>query len=158
MAEVEEVGYREELSELEFSGELPEGRFQWTDAMAAAEEVRQSRRDDVAAHYCERPLPVPAFWPGGCGHFEPDVIDGDLASGLLAIDLYNDGAPEEAPSMAVLIRQQPDTPPFEPGWVADPNAFVHRWQDGIWQWTLALWGRPLSPEELERVIGSMPKD
>ncbi len=157
-AEVKEAGYREELSELEFPGELPGSRFQWSDAMAEAEEAHQRRRDELAAHYREKALPVPAFWPGGRGHFEPHVFDGDLATGVLAIDLYNDGAPQETPAMAVLIRQQPDTAPFEPGWVADPQAFVHRWQDGNWQWTLALWGRPLSPDELERVKGSMAEN
>jgi len=49
----------------------------------------------------------------------------------------------------MLIRQPLDTAPFEPGLVADPQAFVHHWQDGNWQWTLALWGQSLSPEELE---------
>ena len=65
-------------------------------------------------------------------------------------------ASQQTPDMAVLIRQQSETAPFEPGWVSDPNAFVHRWQDGSWQWTLALWRQPLPAEELERVISSMP--
>ncbi|MCX5234872.1 hypothetical protein [Streptomyces prunicolor] len=154
--EVEEAGYREELTELDFPAELPDSRFQWNNAVEAAEEAHRRRRDEVAAYYDQRPLPVPAFWPGGLDHAEPGVFDGDLATGLLAIDLYNDDAPDDTPTMATLIRQRPNTPLFEPGWVSDPQAFVHHWQDGTWQWTLALWGRPLSPDELDRVIDSMP--
>ena len=155
-AEIEEVGYREELSELDFPAELPDARFEWNDALEAAEEARRRRREEAAAHYAGRPLPIPAWWPGGLAHAEPHVFDGDLGTGLLAIDLYDTDAPPGTPAMAVLIRQQPDTPLFEPGWVADPRTFAHRWRDGDWLWTLALWGRPLSPEELGRVVSSMP--
>ncbi|MFE2061986.1 hypothetical protein ACFXDH_06210 [Streptomyces sp. NPDC059467] len=156
-AEVEEAGYREELSELAFPAQLPDSRFEWNDALEAAEKAHQIRRDQIVASHGERTLPLPAFWPGGLDHFEPKAFDGDPATGLLAMDLYNDNAPADTPTMAVLIRQRPDTPFFEPGWVADPEAFVHHWKDSTWQWTLALWGRPLTPEELERVINSMPK-
>jgi hypothetical protein len=154
-AEVQEVGYREELTELDFPAELPDSRFEWSEALEAAEEARRQRRAEVVAHYAGRSLPVPSWWPGGLAHAETHVFDGDLGTGLLAIDLYDTDAPPDTPTMAVLIRQQPDTPYFEPGWVADPRTFAHRWQDGIWQWTLALWGRPLSPDELDRVVGSM---
>lgn len=157
-AEVQEVGYREELTELDFPAELPDSRFEWSDALEAEEGARRHRREEVAAHHAGRPLPVPARWPGGLGHAEPHVFDGDLDTGLLAIDLYNTDAPPDTPTMAALIRRQPDTPPFEPGWVADPRTFVHRWEDGTWLWTLALWGRPLSPDELDQVIGSMPTE
>ncbi|MFC9928738.1 hypothetical protein [Streptomyces sp. NPDC127190] len=155
-AAVEESGYREELSGLEFPPGLPDARFRWTEALTAAEEARQKRRAEVAAHHGAESLPVPAFWPGGRAHFEPRVFDGDLTTGLLALDLYNEGAPAGTPAMAVLVRQRPDAPLFEPGWVADPEAYVHHWADGTWQWTLALWGRPLTPEELDRVVASLP--
>ncbi|WP_416972449.1 hypothetical protein [Streptomyces sp. 4F14] len=108
-------------------------------------------------YHRQRPLPVPAFWPGGHDHFEPAAFDGDLTTRLLAIDLYTDGAPEGTPSMATLIRRPPDAPAFEPGWAADPRAFVHHWEGGAWRWTLALWGRPLSLAEFDRVVGSMPE-
>ncbi|MEU7321911.1 hypothetical protein ABZ682_15335 [Streptomyces griseoviridis] len=155
MAEVTGLGYREELTEVEFPGAVPDSRFRWSDDLAVEDAARHRRRDLTAAHYRSEPLPLPGFWPGGRDHFTPDVFDGDLGTGLLAIDLYTDGAPAGTPSMAVLIRQPPHTPPYEPGWVADPETFVHRWRDGTWQWTLALWGRPLTPEELARVTGSI---
>ncbi|MEU4153123.1 hypothetical protein [Streptomyces sp. NPDC026659] len=86
------------------------------------------------------------------------MSEGDLGTGVLAIDLYNDDAPESTPSMAVLIRRPLNSPSFEPGWVSDPSAYVHHWADARWSWTVALWGRPLTEAEFSRVVSSMPTE
>ncbi|MFJ9424674.1 hypothetical protein [Streptomyces sp. NPDC101249] len=155
-AAVPGLGYREEVTEVAFPSSVADDVFRWTDDLAAADLAHRARREAAAAHYRAASLPLPGHWPGGRRHFTPDVLEGDPDTGLLAIDLYHDGAPAGTPEMAVLIRQPPHAPPFEPGWVADPEAFVHRWRDGAWQWTLALWGRPLTPDELARVTASLP--
>ncbi|MER6358187.1 hypothetical protein ABT186_42040 [Streptomyces sp. NPDC001634] len=156
-AEVEAVGYREELTGLEFPAELPNSLFEWNEALAAAEKSQQERFEQAAAHYRELPRLLPAYWPGGLDDAEPSLIDADLTTGLLALDLGCNPEQGDGPSMAMLIRQPPNTPLYQPGWVSDPETYVHHWQDADWQWTLALQGRPLTREELERVIASLPR-
>jgi hypothetical protein len=92
------------------------------------------------------------------------LFEGDAEAGWLAVSLDRDDdrdedrdedAPDNGISMAVLIRRRPGTAAILPGWTADPLAYAHEWRDAEWEWALALWGRPLSPGELERVIASL---
>jgi hypothetical protein len=40
-------------------------------------------------------------------------------------------------------------------WPSGREGYVHRWTDAQWQWALEL-ERPLPPDELARVIDSIP--
>ncbi|PWI45399.1 hypothetical protein [Streptomyces sp. ICBB 8177] len=168
LAETPDGEYREELTDLAFPGSLPEELFDpgHAEAARAAWEVRLRA---AQAAWRERPLPAPGHWPGP--RPAPRVIDGDLATGLLVLDLgLGGGAPapgarpvrasaagrSRGPVAARLARRRRGEPPYLGGIFADPKVFVHTWSDGVWQWSLATEGPALSPEDLSAVIASMP--
>lgn len=147
--------YREELHDLAFPGRLPETLFDSqdvTDAQVAWEE--RWRAAEAAAR--RSPLPVPGYWPSPRGN--PSVIDGDLSSGLLVVDLnpdLGDDSRAEGPVGARLARQRPGDPLYLGGVFGDPAVCVHTWQDGNWTWSLATEGPGLTREQLSKVIASM---
>ncbi|MEU6172944.1 hypothetical protein ABZ832_13580 [Streptantibioticus parmotrematis] len=158
LAETPDGEYREELTDLAFPGSLPDELFDPGHAQAAraawAERLAAAR-----SAWRQRPLPLPGHWPGP--RPAPRVIDGDLASGLLVLDLGLDAVtlgPGRArgPVAARLARRRRGEPPYLGGIFADPKVFVHTWSDGVWQWSLATEGPALSPEDLSAVIASMP--
>ncbi|MFJ6213339.1 hypothetical protein ACIQGZ_08425 [Streptomyces sp. NPDC092296] len=148
--------YREELRDLAFPDRLPDSLFDPAD-LAGAQAAWEERRRAAEAAHRGRPLPVPGYWPGP--RQQPSVLDGDLPSGLLVIDLGLDlgaGTRAHGPFDARLARSRPGDPPYLGGIFGDPGICVHTWTDHTWQWSLATDGPTLTPRELDAVITSMP--
>lgn len=158
-AEVPALGYRETLTGLEFPPSLPDSAFDRSAEVDAA----TARHERLAAYWADRPLPLPGHWPGGMARTHAHVLGGDPETGLLAVQLTPDddareAAPADLPPQSALIRRPLGAPPFEPGWTADPETYVHHWSTARWHWTAAFLGRPLTPVELACVIATMPPD
>ncbi|WP_235502945.1 hypothetical protein, partial [Kitasatospora sp. Root187] len=141
------TGYLEELTDLRVHRALPDSLF--ADPVDDGSDRAELRRyEQIRAHYRQRPLPVPGAWPGALG--SPSAIDGDPVSGFLVVDLEVQPS-VGLPTGAQLIRQPLAEPGYDGGWAADPGTYLHRWQDGRWQWTIAVTGRPLTPAQLAAV-------
>ena len=144
-AENSVVGLLEEYVELELDGPIDPREFAYDGEVDRSEQDARDRDEAARAHYQRNPPPMPTVWPRGLGFH---VWDGDTATGAFVARL-------EVPGSAVLARH----PVGDPEWVAPhPEAQVHRWRDENWQWTLVVDGDPLTSDELEAVVASIPTD
>lgn len=126
---------------------LEEGAFDWPGPVETtwAEERANDRRAQRWLE--EQALPVPRFWPAGLGHFP---LEGDPETGAFSTDL-------QVPESASLARWPTGGEP--PGhWSSRTEGrHIHEWINGPWHWALAV-AQPLSTEDLQRIMESIPPD
>jgi hypothetical protein len=142
---VPEAGHFAEAEEFEPDVDIPDDTFTF-DGPVSTSWHDDSTKNRVAQEWFERQqLPIPRWWPSGVGH---SVNEGDPDTGAFSVDL-------EVPGHPSLARWPRDgsAPRY---WEArSEGRHTHEWNDDTWHWALAV-EEPLSPEDLARVIESMP--
>ena len=138
--------------ELELSVPLEDRLFRWTGPVDDAWARAQQRRAHAQAAWGGARLPVPRYWPDGLPW---ELVAADPEQGVWTAELTV-GDRTGRPGLVRLDRRPLGAPAYQP---RHGVVQVHRWSDGRWQWTLVVEaGRPLAPEELTRVIASIPPE
>jgi hypothetical protein len=142
-AENSVVGLLEEFVELELDGPVDPSEFSYDGEVDRTEQDARDRDEAARDHYRVNPPPIPTMWPRGLGFH---VWEGDVSTGAFVARL-------EVAGRALLARHPVGDPEWVPPGSSSP---VHRWRDQTWQWTLVVDGEPLTPDELQAVIASIP--
>jgi hypothetical protein len=142
-AENSVVGLLEEFLELELDGPVDASEFAFDGEVDRTEQDARDRDEAAREHYLSNPPPIPTVWPRGLGFH---VWEGDVSTGAFVARL-------EVAGRALRARHPVGGPEWVPPRSSSP---LHRWRDETWQWTLVVDGEPLTPDELQAVIASIP--
>jgi hypothetical protein len=136
-----------EFTELELEVDLDDELCHWNGPVDDSWARRHEQQKRAEEYLRQQPPTVPRYWPSGMSYM---LAEADPAVGSWMVDLDVGGDESGQGSWARLDRRPLRHQPY-PG----REGHVHRWTDERWQWALET-EHPLPPDELNRVIDSIP--
>lgn len=141
--------YWETLESFEVDVVLDPELFVWNGEVDTEWVDERVLHEQRARAIAEHPWPSPRWWPSG---MPLDVLDGDVDGGWFIAALGGDWDRSR-----VLARWRPGSPPARLEAHTRRLASHHRWERSGFHWLLAT-DEDISPEDLQRIIDSIPPD